>query len=232
MLQHRKSKDRGYADRGWLKSYHTFSFADYYDPQFMNFRSLRVINEDIVQEGGGFATHGHQDMEIITYVLSGNLEHKDDLGNGSVIEHGILQRMTAGTGIRHSEFNPSTREPVHLLQIWILPNTLGLPPSYEEKVIDLNPSVGQFQAIATQDGRNQTITVHQDMNLFTAQLRSGDILKQDFNPQRYGWLQVAKGCLSLNDLSLEAGDGVAISLESLLTLEAKTDSELLLFDLA
>lgn len=232
MLQHRKSKDRGYADRGWLKSYHTFSFADYYDPQFMSFRSLRVINEDIVQTGQGFPTHGHQDMEIITYVLSGQLEHKDDLGNGSVIEHGIFQRMTAGTGIRHSEFNPSTKEPVHLLQIWILPNTLGLSPSYEEKVIDLSPSAGKFQAIATPDGRNQTITVHQDMNLFTAQLRSGDSLKQDFNSQRYGWLQVAKGNLSLNDLVLEAGDGVAISQESLLELEAKTDSELLLFDLA
>jgi redox-sensitive bicupin YhaK (pirin superfamily) len=232
MLQHRKSQERGYANHGWLKSYHTFAFADYYDPNFLGFRSLRVINEDFVQAGAGFPTHGHRDMEIITYVLEGQLEHKDDLGNGSVIQHGKIQRMTAGTGIRHSEFNPSAQEPVHLLQIWILPNQTDLTPSYEEKEIDLSPSMGRFQAIATSDGRDQTITVHQDISLSTAQLKAGTNLQQLFDPQRYGWLQVAKGNLLLNGLSLETGDGVAISQESLLEITAATDSELLLFDLA
>jgi redox-sensitive bicupin YhaK (pirin superfamily) len=232
MLQHRKSQERGYANHGWLRSYHTFAFADYYDPNFLGFRSLRVINEDWVNPGVGFPTHGHRDMEIITYVLEGHLEHKDDLGNGSVIQHGKIQRMTAGTGIRHSEFNPSASEPVHLLQIWILPNQVALTPSYEEKHIDLSLSVNHFQPIVTSNGRDQTITVHQDMSLSTAQLKAGKTLQQSLDPQRYAWLQVAKGNLLLNGLSLETGDGVAISQESLLKLSAESDSELLLFDLA
>ncbi|BFM40200.1 pirin family protein [Synechocystis sp. LKSZ1] len=231
MLLKRSSQDRGYADHGWLQSYHTFSFANYYNPNHMSFSSLRVINEDRIQGGGGFATHSHRDMEIITYVLEGQLEHKDSLGNGSVIERGKIQRMTAGTGIAHSEYNASQTEPVHLLQIWILPNQVGLTPSYEEKAIDLTPSQGQFQLIATPTGEQETITLHQDATLAVARLQAGQSLTQAFNPQRHGWLQVSQGQLALNGLDLEQGDGVAISEESSLVLTATRDCEVLLFDL-
>ncbi len=232
MLQLRKSKERGYAEHGWLKSYHTFSFAEYYDPNFMGFRSLRVINEDWIDKGAGFPTHGHRDMEIITYVLDGELEHKDSLGSGSVIRHGEVQHMTAGTGIAHSEFNPSRTEPTHLLQIWIMPNKQGLKPSYAEQKVDLDHASGRFQLMVTPDGRDQTIKVNQDMTLSVALLQSGEVFSHSFNPDRYGWLQVAKGNLTLNDLPLEQGDGVAIAKESELKIEADSDAEILLFDMA
>lgn len=232
MLQLRKSKERGYAEHGWLKSYHTFSFADYYDPNFMGFRSLRVINEDWIDAGAGFPTHGHRDMEIITYVLEGELEHKDSLGSGSVIRHGEVQHMTAGTGISHSEFNPSRTMPTRLLQIWILPNQRALSPSYAEQKVDLAKASGHFQLMVTPDGRDQTIQVHQDMTLSVALLRSGEVFSHAFNPERYGWLQVAKGNLSLNDVPLEQGDGVAIAKESELTIQADSEAEVLLFDMA
>ncbi len=231
MLVKRNSKERGYADHGWLQSYHTFSFANYYDPNQMGFRSLRVINEDQVQGGKGFGTHSHRDMEIITYVLDGHLEHQDILGNRSVIERGKIQRMSAGTGISHSEYNASSTELVHFFQIWILPNQTGIEPSYEEKVIDLSQSLGKFQPIVTPTGSGDTISVHQDMTLSVARLPAQTTLTQSFDPSRYGWLQVSKGQLQLNDLALGQGDGVAIAEESLLTLTASEDAEVLLFDL-
>lgn len=231
MLLKRNRQDRGYANHGWLESYHTFSFANYYDPQYIGFSSLRVINEDRIQDGGGFATHCHRDMESITYVLAGQLEHKDSLGNGSVIEPGKIQRMTAGTGIAHSEYNASQSEPVHMLQIWILPNQSGLAPSYEEKAIDLEASQGQFQLIATPSGEQGTITIHQDATLAVPRLQAGQSLTQAFNPQRHGWLQVSQGQLSLNGLDLDQGDGVAIRAKSSLALSANGDCEVLLFDL-
>ena len=232
MLQLRKSNERGYAEHGWLKSYHSFSFADYYDPNHVNFRSLRVINEDRIVAGAGFPTHGHRDMEIITYVLEGELEHKDSLGSGSVIRHGDVQHMSAGTGISHSEFNHSKINPVHLLQIWIVPNKQGLSPSYEEQKVDLDHASGKFQLMVTPDGHHQTIKVNQDMTLSVALLKSGEEFSHSLNPQRYGWLQVAKGNLILNNLPLESGDGVAIAQESALNIKAESDAEILFFDLA
>ena len=232
MLELRKSHERGYAEHGWLKSYHSFSFADYYDPNHISFRSLRVINEDRIDPGAGFPTHGHQDMEIITYVLDGELEHKDSLGSGSIIRHGDVQHMSAGTGIAHSEFNPSRTNPVHLLQIWIMPNQKGLKPSYEEQKVDLENASGKFQLMVTPDGHNQTIKVNQDMTLSVAILKAGEEFSHALDSQHYGWLQVAKGNLTLNDLPLQPGDGVAIAKESALNIKAESDAEILLFDMA
>jgi hypothetical protein len=232
MLQLRKSTERGYAEHGWLKSYHSFSFADYYDPNHVNFRSLRVINEDYIDPVTGFPTHGHQDMEIITYVLSGKLEHRDSLGSGSIIAHGDVQHMSAGTGISHSEFNPSKINPVHLLQIWIMPNQRGLTPSYKEQKVDLENASGKFQLMVTPDGRNQTIKVHQDMTLSVAILKKGEKFTHLLNSERYGWLQVAEGRLTLNDLPIASGDGIAIMKESELKIKAESDAEILFFDLA
>lgn len=232
MLKLRKAKERGYAEHGWLKSYHSFSFADYYDPNHISFRSLRVINEDRVDAGAGFPTHSHRDMEIITYVLEGELEHKDSLGSGSIIRHGDVQHMSAGRGISHSEFNPSRINPVHLLQIWIMPNQRGLTPSYEEQKVDLENASGKFQLMVTPDGQNHTIKVNQDMTLSVAMLKKGEAFSHVLNPQRYGWLQVAKGNLILNNLPLESGDGVAIAEESELNIKAESDAEILFFDMA
>jgi redox-sensitive bicupin YhaK (pirin superfamily) len=231
MLLHRQSQERGYADHGWLQSYHTFSFAHYYDPDYLNFRSLRVINEDRIRGGGGFATHSHRDMEIITYVLSGCLEHQDSLANRALIEPGKIQRMSAGTGITHSEYNASETEPVHLLQIWLLPNQTCLPPSYEEKFIDLEASRGQFQLIATPTREQGTITIHQNATLSVARLAPGE--KLALPAADYAWLQVSQGSLSFGEISLAQGDGLGISEErNPPLLQAETQSEVLLFNLA
>lgn len=232
MITVRKSQDRGQVKIDWLESYHTFSFGNYYDPEYMGWRSLRVINEDRVQPMGGFPTHGHQNMEIITYILQGSLEHKDSLGTGSIIQPGEVQRMSAGTGIRHSEFNPSATDQVHLLQIWLLPDTQGLPPSYEQKSFNFSENSGQFQLIATRNPVDQAVKIHQDVNLYAGILKPSDRLSYSFSPERYGWLQVAKGEVILNQISLTAGDGAAIAEEPEITLTATTDAEILLFDLA
>lgn len=232
MITLRKSQDRGHVKIDWLDSYHTFSFGNYYDPEYMGWRALRVINEDRVQPRGGFPTHGHQNMEIITYILQGSLEHKDSLGTGSIIQPGEIQRMSAGTGIRHSEFNPSSTDPVHLLQIWLLPDTQGLPPSYEQKAFQPLEQSGKLQLIATRNPVEHQVKIHQDVNLYAAILKPGDRLSYAFSPERYGWIQVANGEVMLNQISLTAGDGAAIAQESEITLTATTDAEILLFDLA
>ena len=231
MLTLRKSNERGSGDYGWLQTRYSFSFANYYDPQHMGFRSLRVINEDRVAPNAGFPNHGHRDMEIITYILAGQLAHKDSLGNGSIIDAGKIQRMTAGTGIVHSEFNPSGDRPVHLLQIWIEPNQTGLPPSYEEKVISLGEKAGQLQIIATPTGSGETVTVHQDMTLAVGRLQADETLTINLDPSRYGWLQMTQGELLINSLPIQAGDGVAVMVESELNLHTQTDCEFLWFDL-
>ncbi|NJO94307.1 MAG: pirin family protein [Hydrococcus sp. RM1_1_31] len=231
MIVVRKAEERGHAHHGWLNTYHTFSFANYYDPNYLGFRSLRVINEDRVIAGAGFGTHGHRDMEIITYVLEGAIEHKDSIGNGSIIQPGEVQRMSAGTGILHSEFNPSKKDPVHFLQIWIMPNENGISPSYEQQKFDLQNATGQLQLIAA-NGKNGAVTVHQDMNLYAGILESGDRISYSLKPQRHAWIQVARGAVSINGISLDTSDGAAISEESELTIEATEKAEILLFDLA
>lgn len=232
MIIVRKAEDRGHANHGWLNTYHTFSFANYYDPQHMGFRALRVINEDQVTPGQGFGTHGHSDMEIITYVLNGALEHKDSLGTGSIIKPGEVQRMSAGKGIRHSEFNHSQTDSVHLLQIWLLPETKGLPASYEQRAFELTKNPGKLQLVAAKDGRNNAVTVHQDVDLYAAVLASNQSVVHPLKPQRYAWVQVARGEIILNDLPLKQGDGAAISEEKDVVIQATIDAEILLFDLA
>ena len=232
MITLRQSQERGHANHGWLDSYHTFSFANYYDPSHMGFRSLRVINEDRVQPGKGFGTHGHRDMEILTYVLEGALEHKDSIGNGEIVRPGEVQRMSAGTGIMHSEFNPSATEPVHLLQIWILPDRQGLEPSYEQKAFSVAERQGKLRLIAAKDGRDGAVTIHQDVNLYSAILQPQDRVTYQLQPNRYAWLQVARGAVALNGHSLNAGDGVATSAAELLEISSDRDAEILLFDLA
>ncbi|VXD14026.1 putative Quercetin 2,3-dioxygenase [Planktothrix serta PCC 8927] len=232
MITVRKSQERGHIKIDWLESYHSFSFGNYYDPQYQGWRSLRVINEDWVQPGKGFPTHPHRDMEIITYILQGSLEHKDSLGTGSIIQRGEVQRMSAGTGIRHSEFNPSTTEAVHLLQIWLIPDTEGLSPNYEQQSFNLLEHPGQLQLIASSHDVDQAVKIHQDVNLYAALLQAGDRISYSLPPQRYAWVQVAKGEVILNDISLTVGDGVAIAQEPEITLTASSDAEILLFDLA
>ncbi len=232
MITIRKSEDRGHFDLGWLDTYHTFSFDQYYDPAHMHFRSLRVINEDRVQPAHGFPTHSHRDMEIITYILSGALEHRDSMGNGSVIRPGDVQRMTAGTGVSHSEFNPSEVEPVHLLQIWILPETNGLPPSYEEKHFSDEERRDRLRLIASQEGRDGSVTIHQDARLYATVLDAGKALVHALSEDRYAWLQVARGTIRLNEMELKQGDGAAVRKESELRISAHDQAELLLFDLA
>jgi quercetin 2,3-dioxygenase len=232
MITVRKSQERGHVNIDWLESYHTFSFGNYYDPEYMGWRALRVINEDWVQPGKGFPTHPHRDMEIITYILQGSLEHKDSLGTGSIIQRGEVQRMSAGTGIRHSEFNPSTTEAVHLLQIWLLPDTEGLSPSYEQQFFNLLEHPGQLQLIASSHDVDQVLKIHQDVNLYAALLQPGDRISYSLPPQRYAWVQVAKGDVILNQVSLTTGDGAAIAQEPEMTLTASSDAEILLFDLA
>ncbi len=227
----RRSQERGQAHFGWLDSYHSFSFGSYYDPAHMGFRALRVINQDIIAPSGGFPTHPHRDMEIITYVLSGAVEHKDSLGTGSIIRPGEIQRMTAGTGIRHSEFNPSSTEPLHLLQIWILPEAADLAPSYEQKATHLADYPGQLRLIASRDGRDGSVTVHQDVNLYAAQLRSQDQVTFELDPGRAAWIQVARGQVRVQDRPLGPGDAAAVEQWEQITLIASSDAEILLFDL-
>ena len=232
MLTIRKAEDRGHANHGWLDSYHTFSFANYYDPNHMEFRALRVINEDRVSPGAGFGTHGHRDMEILTYVLEGALEHKDSIGTGSVIKPGDVQRMSAGTGIQHSEFNHSKTDSVHFLQIWLLPEKKGLPASYEQREFGLAQNPGKMHLVAARDRREGAITVHQDVDLYAAVLEPNQRVSYTLQAQRYAWVQVARGEITLNGLPLDKGDGAAISDETDIVIEARTDAEILLFDLA
>lgn len=232
MIIERRAADRGHTQIDWLDSWHTFSFGEYHDPAHMGFRALRVINDDRVRAGGGFATHGHRDMEIITYVLQGALEHKDSLGNGSIIQPGDAQRMSAGTGIQHSEFNHSRTQPVHFLQIWILPEHQGLPPGYEQKAFVPEELQGQLRLIAAPDARHGAITVHQDVDVYAARLSEGQKIQQALRPERHFWLHVASGELSANGHRLGGGDAIAMSRETELQITARTGAELLLFDLA
>ena len=232
MISIRRSNERGHFDHGWLNTYHTFSFDQYYDPRFMGFRSLRVINEDFVAPGRGFPKHGHRDMEIITYILEGALKHEDSMGNGSVIRPGDVQRMTAGTGVRHSEQNASDTERVHLLQIWILPHTVGLEPGYEQKAFSEDERQSQLRLIASEDGREGTVQVHQDVSLFASLLPAGQEVEHAMDQQRYAWLQVARGAVDVNGERGDQGDGFVAIGESSLRIRAEEDAELLLFDLA
>ncbi len=231
MIIRRSSQERGHAQHGWLDSYHTFSFADYYDPRHMGFRALRVINEDRVQPEKGFGAHPHRDMEIISYVLEGALEHKDSLGTGSVIHPGDVQRMSAGTGVIHSEFNPSSSELVHFLQIWLLPERTGLPPSYEQRVFPTEEKRGKLRLVASHDGREGSVTIHQAVDLYASMLAPGEAVAYALASGRHAWVQVARGAILLNDAALSVGDGAAVSEETLLTVTATDEAEVLLFDL-
>jgi redox-sensitive bicupin YhaK (pirin superfamily) len=232
MITVRRSNERGHFDHGWLNTYHTFSFDQYYDRRYMGFRNLRVINEDFVAPGRGFPKHGHRDMEIITYILEGALKHEDSMGNGSVIRPGDVQRMTAGTGVRHSEQNASDTERVHLLQIWILPHTVELEPGYEQKAFTEDERRGRLRLIASEDGREGSVLVHQDVSLFASVLSSGQEVEQTIDPLRYAWIQVARGSVEVNDEKADQGDGLVVAGESNLRIRAQQDAELLLFDLA
>lgn len=232
MIKIRKAEDRGHFDFGWLNTYHTFSFGDYYDPAHMAFRSLRVINEDVVAPGRGFLTHGHRDMEIVTYIISGALEHRDSMGSGSIIRRGDAQRMSAGTGVRHSEANPSKDEPVHLLQIWIMPEREGLPPEYEEKRFADEEKQNKLRLIVSSDGGDGAVGIHQDARVYATVLDEGKSVTHQMPTDRHAWLQVAAGAVELNGAKLKHGDGAAVSQESQLTIVAGEPSEVLLFDLA
>ncbi len=232
MFRLRKAHDRGHADHGWLNTYHTFSFADYQDPAHMGFRALRVINEDRVQPGQGFGTHGHRDMEIISYVLQGALAHKDSMGNGSVLRPGEFQRMSAGTGIRHSEFNPSPTEPAHFYQIWLLPERPGITPSYEQKSFAEEGRRGKLQLVAAPDGTGGALTIHQDARVYLATLQPGEEIAQPLPRGRHAWLQVLRGAVRVNDLLLQTSDGLAVSAEPVLTIVGQQPAEVMLFDLA
>jgi quercetin 2,3-dioxygenase len=227
----RKAGDRGHVQIDWLNSSHTFSFGSYHDPNWMGFRSLRVINDDIVAPAGGFATHGHRDMEIVTYVLSGALAHKDSLGTGAVIYPGEVQRMTAGTGITHSEFNHSATEPVHLLQIWIIPDTTGLTPSYEQKNFPTAEKQGKLRLVASPDGRDDSLTIHQDVNMYVGLIGADDTISYQVHPDRSAWLHVAQGEITIDDRVLAAGDAIAYPGGSKLHLSSASSGEVLLFDL-
>ena len=231
MISIRQAKERGHFDHGWLNTYHTFSFDQYYDPRYMGFRDLRVINEDFVAGGRGFPTHGHRDMEIITYILEGALKHEDSMGNGSVIRPGDVQRMTAGTGVRHSEKNASDTERVHLLQIWILPNTVGLEPGYEQKAFTEDERRGRLRLIASEDGREGSVQLNQDVSLFASILPAGDEIERSMDERRYAWIQVARGSIDVNGENAQQGDGVMVVGESNLKIKAQADTEILLFDL-
>ncbi|MBV8675612.1 MAG: pirin family protein [Planctomycetaceae bacterium] len=231
MLQKRPANERGGGDHGWLNTRHTFSFNDYYDPDYMGFRVLRVINEDRVQPGQGFGTHGHRDMEIISYVLEGALAHKDSLGTGSVLRPGEFQHMTAGTGIRHSEFNPSETELVHFYQIWIVPERQGLRPSYQQRAFPEDERRGRLRVVASPDGRDGSLTIRQDAQVFLASLGENQEVTHELERGRYAWLQVLRGALQLNGLDLAAGDGVAVSEEPALVIRATKSSEVMLFDM-
>jgi quercetin 2,3-dioxygenase len=232
MIRLRPAAERGHADYGWLKTSYSFSFNTYHDPEHMEFRALRVINEDVVMPGKGFGMHGHRDMEIVTYVISGALEHRDSLGNGDVLHAGELQRMTAGTGIRHSEFNPSPDEPVHLYQIWLFPERPGLTPGYEQKAFDSSSGRGPLRLVASRDGREGSLTIHQDARIFLGSLDQGRSLVHPLESNRHGWIQVVRGSITVGGLALRTSDGAAVSDERSLEIEAREPSELMLFDVA
>jgi len=231
MIQLRKSTDRGHANHGWLDSYHSFSFADYYDANEMGWSALRVINEDIVEPGKGFGTHSHRDMEIFTFILEGALQHKDSMGNGTVIRPGDVQRMSAGSGVQHSEFNPSSTERVHLLQIWIEPNVTGITPSYEEKHFSQEDRLGKLRLLASSNGCEGSVTLHQEASILASVLPAGETLAYTLAAGRRAYLHVARGALRLNDQQLEVGDGAKISDETTLNIQAVNDTEFLFFDL-
>lgn len=232
MLQLRRASDRGHANHGWLNTWHTFSFASYHDPRFMGFRSLRVMNEDVVAPGRGFGTHPHRDMEIVTYVLEGALEHRDSMGNGEVLRPGEFQRMTAGAGITHSEFNPSSDEPVHLYQIWLLPERRGLEPSYEQRRFDPTERHNRLRLVASRDAAEGSLLIHQDARIYLSSLDAGHEVTHRLAPDRHAWVQVLRGAVTLNGERLETSDGAAVSEESQLVLRAESDAEAMVFDLA
>jgi redox-sensitive bicupin YhaK (pirin superfamily) len=231
MITLRRGADRGHFNHGWLDTYHSFSFGEYYDPQHVHFGALRVINEDHIAPGQGFGMHGHKDMEIVTYVLSGALQHRDNLGNGEVLRPGELQRMSAGTGIRHSEFNPSATEPVHLYQIWLFPERPGLEPSYEQKALPAEGRSNTWQLVASPDAANGSLKIHQDARLYLAELGAGLTLNKPLEPERKAWLQVLRGQIELGGQPLTAGDAAAFTGESQVHLRASSPAEVLLFDL-
>lgn len=232
MIRIRRAAERGHFNHGWLDTFHTFSFGDYFDPAHNNFRSLRVMNEDRVSPGQGFGMHGHRDMEIVTYVLSGALQHKDSLGNGETLRPGEFQRMSAGTGIRHSEFNPSATEPVHLYQIWLTPRQLGLQPGYEQKAFAESERLNRFRLVASPDGTDGSLTIQQDAFVFLSTLSPGASVNHSLKPGRHAWLQVLRGRVSLNGVALETSDGAAVSDEYQLLIHAEQATEVMLFDLS
>jgi redox-sensitive bicupin YhaK (pirin superfamily) len=231
MLRIRHAADRGHFNHGWLDTFHTFSFGEYYDPAHSQFRALRVMNEDRVAAGQGFGMHGHRDMEILTFVLSGELQHKDSLGNGEVLRPGEVQQMTAGSGIRHSEFNPSANTPVHLYQVWLLPEKNGLPPSYAQKKFDAAGRENRWQVSASRDGREGSLTIHQDALIQRATLAANHSLEYALDPRRHAWLQILAGDVTVAGNKLQAGDGLAVSEEDALAIQANSEADLLLFDL-
>ena len=232
MIDIRKSNERGQADYGWLNTHFSFSFADYYDPEHVQFRTLRVMNDDRVAGGGGFPTHPHRDMEIVTYVLEGALEHRDSMGNGSVIKPGDIQYMSAGTGVTHSEFNASQTEPVHLYQIWMFPEKQGLKPAYDQKNFTQAEKRAKLRLLASPDGRDGSVKIRQDNELYATVLHKGDAVKHQLEPDRHAYVQVARGSVKLNGKELAEGDGAAISEENSVELTGINDAEVLLFDLA
>ena len=232
MIRQRRAGERGHFDHGWLDTYHTFSFAGYYDPAQMGFRALRVINQDRVQPKKGFPTHPHRDMEIVTYVLEGALEHKDSMGNGGVIRPGEVQRMSAGTGLTHSEYNHSGSEPVHFLQIWIQPDESGFAPSYEQKAFAADERRGRLRLVASRAGREGSVSYHTDTDLYATLLAPGQTVTHPLRPGRHAWLHVARGAVQMNGRELAAGDGAAVSGEPAITIAATDHAEVLLFDLA
>jgi redox-sensitive bicupin YhaK (pirin superfamily) len=232
MITIRPANERGGGDHGWLDTRHTFSFSDYYDPRHMGFRHLRVINEDRVAPGRGFGTHGHRDMEILSYVVSGGLGHRDSMGKSEVISPNEWQRMSAGTGVRHSEMNASKTEPVHFFQIWILPEAESIAPGYEQKLFAPEEKSGRLRLVASRDGREGSLKIHQDVSVYNALLKGGEAIEHRLAEGRHAWLQVVKGTVELNGTRLGVGDGAAVSEESTLTITAADDSEVILFDLA
>lgn len=231
MIRVRRAKDRGHANHGWLDTYHTFSFAGYQDPDHMRFRSLRVMNEDIIAAGRGFGTHPHHDMEIVTYVLEGELEHKDSMGHGEVLRPGEFQRMSAGTGITHSEFNPSSDNPVHLYQIWLLPEQKGIEPSYEQKQFAAEERHNQLRLVASRDAAEGSLLIHQDARIYLSSLDPHHSVNHSLSSDRHAWLQVLRGDVTVNECLLHTSDGAAVSEESELKITAESSAEIMLFDL-
>jgi quercetin 2,3-dioxygenase len=232
MIRIHKSEQRGHADHGWLDSRFTFSFADYYDPEHIHFRTLRVMNDDRIAGGGGFPTHPHRDMEIVTYVLEGALEHKDSMGTGSVIRPGDVQYMSAGTGVAHSEFNASNKEPVHMYQIWMFPDKKNYAPTYDQKHFSAEEKRGKLRLVVSPDGREGSVKIRQDNELYATVLESGETVRHEIQPERHAYVQVARGSVKLNGQELKMGDGAAISAEKSVELTGINDAEVLLFDLA